>query len=252
MMARPRVATVIPARYAAQRLPGKPLADILGKPMIQHVYERAAQARGVTLTGVATDDERIADAVRSFGGKVWLTSPDLQSGTDRVAAVAREHPEIDIFVNVQGDEPLMDPLAIEAGVELVASGKFDLATVMTPMRDVADLSNAAVVKVISDDLGRAIYFSRHPIPYSRKSQPDINEPFVCRRHVGLYVYRRETLLRFSALPACSMERAESLEQLRALQAGIPIGIAEVEFTSIGVDTPEELEKVRTILSKGGT
>jgi len=242
-----KVATVIPARFSAQRLPGKPLADIHGKPMIQHVYERAARAAGVALTGVATDDPRIAEAVERFGGKVWMTSPDLQSGTDRVAAVARQHPEIDIFVNVQGDEPLMDPRAIEAGVELVRSGRFEMATVMTPMRDVADLSNAAVVKVIPDDHGRAIYFSRHPIPYSRKVAPEPGEEFVCRRHVGLYVYRRETLLRFSELPACLMERAESLEQLRALQSGIPIGIAEVDFTFIGVDTPEELEKVRQIL-----
>ena len=124
----PTVATVIPARYSAQRLPGKPLADIHGKPMIQHVYERAARARGVSLTGVATDDPRIAEAVERFGGRVWMTSPDLQSGTDRVAAVARLHPEIDIFVNVQGDEPLMDPRAIEAGVGLVASGRFEMST----------------------------------------------------------------------------------------------------------------------------
>ncbi|NDD92010.1 3-deoxy-manno-octulosonate cytidylyltransferase [bacterium] len=246
----PTVATVIPARYSAQRLPGKPLADIHGKPMIQHVYERAARASGVSLTGVATDDLRIAEAVGRFGGKVWMTSPELQSGTDRVAAVAKMHPEIDIFVNVQGDEPLMDPRAIEAGVELVRSGRFDMATVMTPMKDVADLSNAAVVKVIADDLGRAIYFSRHPIPYSRKLAPEPGEPFVCRRHVGLYVYRRELLLRFSSMPPCLMERAESLEQLRALQAGISIGIAEVDFLSIGVDTPEELEKVRQIISSG--
>ena len=244
----PSVATVIPARYSAQRLPGKPLADIHGKPMIQHVYERAARASGVSITGVATDDPRIAEAVERFGGKVWMTSPDLQSGTDRVAAVARMHPEIDIFVNVQGDEPMMDPRAIEAGVELVRSGRFQMSTVMTPMKDLSDLSNSAVVKVISDDLGRAIYFSRHPIPYSRKPAPEAGEPFVCRRHVGLYVYRRETLLQFSSLSPCLMERAESLEQLRALQAGIPIGIAEVDFLSIGVDTPEELEKVRRILS----
>ncbi|MFN7685425.1 MAG: 3-deoxy-manno-octulosonate cytidylyltransferase [Oligoflexia bacterium] len=246
-----QVATVIPARFAAQRLPGKPLADILGKPMIQHVYERAARARGVRITGVATDDERIGSAVRSFGGTVWMTSADLQSGTDRVAAVALQHPEIDIFVNVQGDEPLMDPRAIEAGVALVASGKFEMATVMTPMRDAADLSNPAVVKVIADDQQKAIYFSRHPIPYSRRASPDPGESFACRRHVGLYVYRRETLIRFSRLPPCAMERAESLEQLRALQAGIAIGIAEIDFTSIGVDTPEELEKVRTILRTGG-
>jgi 3-deoxy-manno-octulosonate cytidylyltransferase (CMP-KDO synthetase) len=126
-----------------------------------------------------------------------------------------------------------------------------MATVMTPMTDPSDLSNPAVVKVIPDDHGKAIYFSRHPIPYSRKPSPDPGESFVCRRHVGLYVYRRETLLRFSSLPACPMEKAESLEQLRALQAGISIGIAEVDFTSIGVDTPEELEKVRMILRRGG-
>jgi 3-deoxy-manno-octulosonate cytidylyltransferase (CMP-KDO synthetase) len=142
----------------------------------------------------------------------------------------------------------MDPRAIEAGVALVASGRFEMATVMTPMTDRDDLANPAVVKVIADDHGRAIYFSRHAIPYSRKPAPDADEPFICRRHVGLYVYRRETLLRFSALPPCAMERAESLEQLRALQAGIAIGIVEVDFKSIGVDTPEELEKVRELMS----
>ncbi len=249
-MKEPSVATVIPARYSAQRLPGKPLADIHGKPMIQHVLERAAAATGISMTGVATDDERISKAVQSFGGKVWMTSPDLQSGTDRVAAVAALHPEIDIFVNVQGDEPLMDPRAIEAAVELVRSGRFDMATVMTPVKEPEDLLNPAVVKVLSDDHGRAIYFSRHPIPYSRQSAPQPGEAWVCRRHVGLYVYRRETLMRFSSLPACAMERAESLEQLRALQAGISIGIVEVDFVSIGVDTPEELEKVRSIMAPG--
>lgn len=246
----PSVATVIPARYSAQRLPGKPLADIHGKPMIQHVLERASAATGISMTGVATDDERIAEAVQSFGGKVWMTSPNLQSGTDRVAAVAALHPEIDIFVNVQGDEPLMDPRAIEAAVELVRSGRYDMATVMTPIKDTEDLVNPAVVKVLSDDHGRAIYFSRHPIPYSRQAAPQPGETWVCRRHVGLYVYRRETLMRFSSLPACAMERAESLEQLRALQAGISIGIVEVDFVSIGVDTPEELEKVRSIMASG--
>ncbi len=239
---------MIPARYAATRLPGKPLSDIHGKPMIQWVYERAKKARGVDRTVVATDDERIARVVEGFGGEVVMTAPEIASGTDRVAAVADQIAG-DIYVNVQGDEPLMEPTAIEKAVELVSSGRFSMSTVMTPMRDVADLSNVAVVKVIADKNDRAIYFSRHAIPYSRKPQPDPGQPFVCRRHVGLYVYSRDTLMRFRALPVSALEQAEMLEQLRALQEGISIGITELDFTSIGVDTPDELEKVRHIMKE---
>ena len=241
-----RVVSVIPARFAATRLPGKPLSDIHGKPMIQWVYERARKAKGISATIVATDDERIAKAVRSFGGEAIMTSPDLASGTDRVAAVA-EQIEADVYVNVQGDEPLIEPVAIEKAVELVTSGRFPMATVMTPMTDVSDLSNMAVVKVLADQADRAIYFSRHPIPYSRRTAPEPGQPFACRRHVGLYVFNRETLFKFRSLPISPWEQGESLEQLRALANGIPIGITEVDFTSIGVDTPEELEKVRRIL-----
>jgi 3-deoxy-manno-octulosonate cytidylyltransferase (CMP-KDO synthetase) len=243
-----RVVAVIPSRFASTRLPGKPLSDIHGKPMVQWVYERARAARGLDAVIVATDDERVASAVRKFGGQVAMTAPELPSGTDRVAAVAAKH-AADIYVNIQGDEPLMDPRAIEAAVELVRSGRFPMATVMTPLRSAEELANPAVVKVIADRTGRALYFSRHPIPYSRQAAPGPGEPFACRRHVGLYVYARETLRRLTQLPPSPLERGESLEQLRAMEDGIPIGIAEVDFVSIGVDTPEELEKVRRHLGQ---
>ncbi|OFZ20888.1 MAG: hypothetical protein A2X94_05110 [Bdellovibrionales bacterium GWB1_55_8] len=244
------VVAVIPARFASTRLPGKPLADIHGKPMIQWVYERTKKARGIDLVVVATDDERVARAVEGFGGRAMITSPDLASGTDRVAAVADAIPA-KIYVNVQGDEPLMAPEAVEAAVELVRSGRFPMSTVMTPLRTRAELEDPSVVKVLADRTGRSIYFSRLPIPYSRGPQP-VAEPdgtadFICRRHVGLYVYTRETLFQFRSLPPSAIEQGEVLEQLRAVHHGIPIGITEVDFTSIGVDTPDDLEKVRKIL-----
>lgn len=237
---------VIPARYASSRLPGKPLADIHGKPMIQWVYERAKKSRFATRVVVATDDERIVRAVQAFGGEVVMTSPEINSGTDRVAAVS-DQIHADIYVNIQGDEPLMETAAIDAAVELVASGRFSMGTVMSPLKDPADLSNPAVVKVVADKTDRALYFSRHPIPYSRGPVPPAGGSFACRRHVGLYTYTKETLHRIRVLPQSEIEKGELLEQLRAMEDGIAIGIAEVDFLSIGVDTPEELEKVRSIL-----
>lgn len=215
--------------------------------MIQWVYEAARRARGLDDVIVATDDERIEKAVRSFGGKAMLTDPAIPSGTDRVAAVA-DRERADIYINVQGDEPMMRPEGIERALELVASGRFPMGTIMSPLTDPADLANPAVVKVIADRHGRAMFFSRHPIPYSRGAPPPRGEPHVCRRHLGLYVYTRETLQRIRSLPPCALEKAELLEQLRAMEDGIPIGIAEVGFTSFGVDTPEELEKARTALT----
>jgi 3-deoxy-D-manno-octulosonate cytidylyltransferase len=241
-----QVVSVIPARYGSTRLLAKPLADIHGKPMIQWVYERSAKARGVSRVIVATDDDRVASAVKKFGGEVVMTSPEINSGTDRVWAVAQEIPG-DIFINIQGDEPLIEAIAIEAGLELVSSGRFPMATVMTKLETEEELREPSVVKVIADQTGRAIYFSRHPIPYSRGPVP--KDDFVCRRHVGLYIYTREVLQRFSSLPPSALEKAEVLEQLRAMDAGIPIGITEVQFTSIGVDTPEDLERVREHLRK---
>ena len=246
-MGKSQVILVIPARYGSTRLQAKPLADILGKPMIQWVYERSKRARGVARVVVATDDERIERPVRAFGGEVVMTSREIQSGTDRVAAVARELPG-DIYVNVQGDEPLIEPSAIEAGIELVASGRFPIGTVMTPLRSKEELFDPSVVKVIADKTDRAVYFSRHPIPYSRGEVP-AQGPFASYRHVGLYVYTREALLQFTSLPPSALEKAEVLEQLRAMDQGIPIGIREVDFTSIGVDTPEDLEKVRRVLER---
>jgi 3-deoxy-manno-octulosonate cytidylyltransferase (CMP-KDO synthetase) len=246
-MGQSKIVIVIPARYGSTRLQAKPLADIHGKPMIQWVYERSKRARGVSRVVVATDDSRIEQAVKKFGGEAVMTSPDLQSGTDRVAAVAREIPG-DIYVNVQGDEPLIEPSAIEAGIELVASGRFPIGTVMTPLKSKDELLDPSVVKVIADKTDRAVYFSRHPIPYSRGPIPD-RAPYASMRHVGLYVYSREALQKFTSLPASALEKAEVLEQLRAMDQGIPIGIKQVDFTSIGVDTPEDLEKVRKILER---
>jgi 3-deoxy-manno-octulosonate cytidylyltransferase (CMP-KDO synthetase) len=249
-----RVLAVIPARYASTRLPAKPLADIHGKPMIQWVYERAKASSAVDRVIVATDDERIVKAVTAFGGEAMMTSPEIPSGTDRVAAVA-DRVEADVYVNIQGDEPLMATEAITAAVELVTSKRFIMGTAMTPMRDPEDLSNAAVVKTFADKLDRAIYFSRHPIPYSRGDAPTkavppgTASPFACRRHVGLYAYTRECLFRIRSLPQSAWERGEMLEQLRAMEDGIAIGMKEVDFLSIGVDTPDELEKVRNILGK---
>lgn len=241
-----QVIAVIPARYASTRLPAKPLADIYGKPMIQWVYERAMKAKGIDQVWVATDDERVAEAVRRFDGRVMMTSPELASGTDRVAAVA-DQVRGDIFVNVQGDEPLMDSRAIEGAVELVRSGRFKMGTAMTPLRNEEELNEPSVVKVIADRTGRAIYFSRHPIPYSRGPRPASG--FVSKKHVGLYVYDRETLMRFRSLPVSPLEQAEVLEQLRALADGIAIGIVEVDFDPIGVDTPADLEKAREMIGK---
>jgi 3-deoxy-manno-octulosonate cytidylyltransferase (CMP-KDO synthetase) len=241
-----KVIAVIPARYASTRLPAKPLADIHGKPMIQHVYERAKKANTTHQTVIATDDERIAQAARKFGATVAMTSPDINSGTERVAAVADEIPG-DVYVNIQGDEPLIEPKAIDEAVKLVTQYGFPMGTVMTLLKTEQELDDPSVVKVIADKRRRAIYFSRLPIPYSRGPRPQSKQPFACMRHVGLYVYTRQTLQEFRKLPPTPLEQAEVLEQLRALDAGIPIGITHVEFTSVGVDTPDDLERVRKIL-----
>lgn len=251
-MIKPRVVAVIPARYASTRLPAKPLADINGKPMIQWVYERAKKCRAVDQVIVATDDTRILEKVKSFGGECLMTSAECQSGTDRVAEIARKV-DGDIFVNVQGDEPLMSSQAIELAVKLVTSGKYKMSTVATPIQGPSDLTEVSVVKVIVDEQGRAIYFSRLPIPYTRVEPPKhIHSegrvsPYLCKRHVGLYVYDRATLAQFAAWPTTDLEKAESLEQLRALHYGLAIGVADSDFLSIGVDTPEDLDKVRKLL-----
>ncbi len=215
--------------------------------MVQWVYERATQAKLVDRVVVATEDDRIAQAVRAFGGEVILTSAEIQSGTDRVAAVAREL-QADFYVNVQGDEPLMSPQAIDAAVGLVTSGRFKMGTVMTSFASIQDVSVPHNVKVIADRQGRAIYFSRLPIPYGREPIPTELSQLACRRHVGLYSFARETLLEMTALPLGEWEQAEMLEQLRALQSGIAIGIEQIEFRSMEVNTPEDLQRIEQVFT----
>lgn len=240
------VVAVIPARYGSTRLPAKPLADICGKPMIQWVYENSKKSKLCTRVCVATDDERVASAVRAFGGEVIMTAPDIQSGTDRMAAVARMIPG-DVFVNVQGDEPLITGAAIDEAVKPVLDGKYELSSLRVPLKNIEDLLSKNVVKVIVDDDNRALYFSRYPIPYSRVEPTQASAPFLCSQHVGVYVYKKETLLHVSSLPQTDLEKAESLEQLRAMKAGIAIGVFEANFESVGVDTAEDLQKVNSIL-----
>jgi 3-deoxy-manno-octulosonate cytidylyltransferase (CMP-KDO synthetase) len=234
---------VIPARFGASRLPGKPLALIHGKPMVQWVYESTCQARGVDEVWIATDDQRVLDSVSGFGGKALMTSSALVSGTDRVAAVADQVPG-DIYINVQGDEPLIEPKTIEAALKLVTSGSFQMSSVMTRLKNKQELENLSVVKAVVDKNNRAIYFSRYPIPYSRNPAPSSPADWACFRHLGLYVYRRDTLMQLRELEPSKIELGESLEQLRAMENGISIGLSLVDSVSIGVDTPEDLEAVR--------
>lgn len=238
---------VIPARYSSTRLPGKPLADIAGKPMIQHVYERAALAKKPTTVLVATDHELVYQAVRSFGGTAMMTSPDHPTGTDRLAEVAESFSAADIIINVQGDEPLIDPQVID---ELAAAFEHapDLAmgTLMTEMAD-HEMNNPNAVKVITDLQGYALYFSRSLIPYPRVR--DVGLPVY--KHLGIYAYRRDFLLKYAKLAPTPLERTESLEQLRALEHGYKIKVIKTNFQSIGVDTIEDLERVNQLLKDKG-
>jgi 3-deoxy-manno-octulosonate cytidylyltransferase (CMP-KDO synthetase) len=243
----PRVFIIIPSRWASSRLPGKPLADIGGRTMVERVYRRASAARGVAGVLVATDDDRIAGTVRAFGGRVVMTRPDHASGTDRIAEVARGL-DCDLVVNVQGDEPALDPAAIEAAVAPLASdAAIGMGTLGTAIDPPSDLANPNTVKVLVDQLGFALYFTRAAVPYRR----DPGEAYASvLRHIGLYVYRRDVLLQLAALPRTPLERQESLEQLRALEHGYRIRVVETAYTSVSVDTPEDLERVRRLAADG--
>jgi 3-deoxy-manno-octulosonate cytidylyltransferase (CMP-KDO synthetase) len=231
---------VIPARDQSSRLPGKALADIGGRPMIEHVYRRAAAARSIGSVIVVTDDERIHRAVLAFGGASRMTSPAHQSGTDRIAEIAPGL-DCDLIVNVQGDEPQIEPAMIdEAVAPFAADPGLMMSTLRRRLDDPADLLDPNVTKVVVDRDGYALYFSRAPIPFARHGCP----PAPAFRHVGLYVYRRECLIRLAALPPTAMEQSEALEQLRALEHGIRIMAVETQYDSAGVDTPQDLERVR--------
>jgi 3-deoxy-manno-octulosonate cytidylyltransferase (CMP-KDO synthetase) len=246
-----KVLGIVPARYASTRFPGKALAPIAGKPLIQHVVERCQEAKSLSEVIVATDDQRIADAAKKFC-RVEMTRADHPSGTDRIAEVAGRI-SCDAVVNIQGDEPMIDPSVIDAVVKALAD--CEMSTAATRIKKADELDNPNVVKVVVNAIGHALYFSRRTIPYLRgASSGSADEqlaafPFL--KHLGIYGYRRETLLRLVKFPVSPLEQAEKLEQLRALENGIPIAVVQVEYDSVGVDTPEDVARVEKLLRNHG-
>ena len=241
-----KVLCIIPARYASTRLPGKPLRDIAGKPMIVRVYERAAAARLVQDVIVATDDERIRAAVAAHGGRAVMTRADHATGTDRLAEVAEKMTEYDLIINVQGDEPLIDPAVIDALVApFLSDAALSMATVKTALAAEEDITNPNNVKVITDCAGNALYFSRARIPYARNPGAKVY------KHIGIYAYRRDFLLAYARMEQTPLELSESLEQLRALENGHRIRVVETDAVFIGVDTEEDLAAVNEEYRKRG-
>jgi 3-deoxy-manno-octulosonate cytidylyltransferase (CMP-KDO synthetase) len=250
------VTAIIPARFGSTRFEGKALADIFGKPMVQHVYERTARARLVSGVIVATDDERIAAAVRAFGGRAEMTGKGHETGTDRLAEVAARL-DSKIIVNVQGDEPLIEPAMIDEAIQpLVDDPSILMGTLKSRIKNLHDFLSPNVVKVVTDGEGFALYFSRSPLPNFRDKWNDLKDEkfasgkLLCYKHVGLYVYRREFLLQYAQMSPTCLELAEKLEQLRVLENGYRIKVVETEHESIGVDTPGDLEKVLERLKTG--
>lgn len=230
---------VIPARYQSTRFPGKPLASQTGKYLIQHVYDNVLLAKKLSRVIVATDDQRIFDAVRSFGGEVVMTRSDHVCGTDRIAEVA-EGLKDQIIVNVQGDEPEIDPRQIDQLVDLLERNReCDMATLACPFETVDDVVSATTTKVVLDQHGRALYFSKAVVPFARDDGGKVKDPRGWLLHLGIYAYRRDFLLRYSKLPPTPLEKIEKLEQLRALEHGYRIVVGVVDRAAIGIDTPEE-------------
>ena len=250
---------IIPARYASTRLEGKLLLPLAGKPLILHTLEQASKAETISRVIVATDDERILRVVHESGNEAVLTSPEHRSGSDRIAEIAQTLPDRSIIVNVQGDEPLISPRTIDSAVEcLLAQDAADMSTTCEIVRNKEDVLNPNVVKVVTDGRGYAVYFSRSPIPFPRdavnkygsieaalNAEPELVSRF--RKHTGLYVYRRNFLLRFAKMEQTALEKTEMLEQLRVIENAGRIVVAEVEGGSVGVDTQEDFERVKTIL-----
>jgi 3-deoxy-manno-octulosonate cytidylyltransferase (CMP-KDO synthetase) len=257
----PHVVCIIPARYSSSRLPGKPLLEIGGRPMVVRVVERALAAPSVGRAVVATDDQRIFAAVEAAGYEALMTRPDHASGSDRLAEAAAAL-AADVVVNVQGDEPLIAPETIERAVAaLLADEGAAVATTCEPLESAADVLSPDVVKVVTDGRGRALYFSRSPVPFPREAarrhgslaaalerEPGLLASF--RKHTGLYAYRRDFLLEYARWPQTAHERAESLEQLRVLERGHAIKVVEAAAPSVGVDTEEDLRRVRALFEKG--
>jgi len=239
-----RAVGVIPARYASTRFPGKPLCPILGKPMLQWVYERASRARGLDAILVATDDKRIERVARSFGGEVVMTPRSCPSGSDRAWLAVREKP-FDLILNIQGDEPTLETSSLEALLDLMASHpNLPLGTLVSPLRSQREFRNPNVVKVALGEGGRCLYFSRSPVPCLR-GKPIKGSPVF--RHVGLYAFRRESLEAFTSWPPSELETAEGLEQLRALEHGVEVRAAVVEWPGCAVDAPEDVAVAEAML-----
>ena len=237
-----KILCVIPARYASTRLPGKPLADIAGKPMICRVYEQAVQAKSLAGVLVATDDARVYDAVVQNGGQAMMTAANHPTGTDRLAEVAAAYPDMDIIINVQGDEPLIEPELIdELAAVFAEDAALQMATVKTPMSTQAEMQNPNNVKVVTDRNGYALYFSRSLLPY-----PRVPHGRPVYKHIGIYAYKRDFLLQYAKMAPTPLEETESLEQLRALENGYRIRVIETDHKFIGVDTAEDLAEVNKI------
>ena len=235
---------VIPARYGSSRLPGKPLADLQGKPLLYHVYQRAKKARTLERVLIATDDPRIMDAAKAFGAEAVMTRGDHRSGTDRIAE-ATENLDAAIVVNIQGDEPLLDFSSIDFAVELLKEDPDSkMSTLRSPIKDLHDFQDPNVVKVITDQDGYALYFSRSPIPYLRKTKEPMGN---CFRHIGVYAYRRDFLMQFTKWVPSNLEILEDLEQLRALEHGVRMKVGTVSTVIIGIDTPEDLDRIRRMV-----
>ena len=238
---------IIPSRFGSSRFPGKPLAMLAGKPLVAWVVEAAGRASSLDEVLVATDDERIAAAVAAHGGRAVMTPSELPSGTDRIACAAGGFDDDDILVNIQGDEPLIDPALIDALVaKLKTDARWSMATAVTPIKTPADLAAKTVVKVVLDRDGGALYFSRAPIPCDRDHEADLSSGLYVR-HLGIYAYRGAFLRRYVAEPPCELEKTEKLEQLRALWMGAKIAVVKTEDEGVGVDTPEDAARVERIL-----
>ena len=240
-----KTAIIIPARYGSSRLEGKPLLKVAGKPVIQWVYEKAMRAKLADMIIVATDDERIYNAVKAFGGEVEMTSINHKCGSDRIREVVDRHPEISYIVNLQGDEPLIEPSAID---EVIKNVKYDdladISTLVRVLHDENEINNPNLVKCVKDKSGFALYFSRSKIPYERNP---IEGEFY--GHLGIYGYKREALVKMTSLAQTPLEKTESLEQLRALENGMKIKTSVVDFVPVGIDTADDLEKFRQIVEK---
>ena len=239
-----KTAIIIPARYGSSRLEGKPLIKVEGKSIIQWVYEKAQMSKLADMIIVATDDKRIFDAVIKFGGNVEMTSTEHKCGSDRIKEVVLRHPEISFIVNLQGDEPLIKPESIDEVIKNVKDDdKADISTLIREIKDISEVENPNLVKCVVDNYGFAMYFSRSKIPFERNvGMADFYG------HLGIYGYKREALIKMTELPQSTYEQAESLEQLRALQNGMKIKTSVVDFIPVGIDTAEDLEKFKNIIS----